>query len=152
MGRFLTSGCLLLLEVDELEERVRLEGGPAHEGAVHVGQRHEALHVVGLDAAAVEDAESVAHRGAVDVGDRGRLRTVVVAPDGDARAIEPLMSELRDARCYLGLGFEVANLYPWLGQAEFRELTAAAIIVLLVMVLLINAIAIILRNRYARKW
>ena len=30
--------------------------------------------------------------------------------------------------------------------------TAAAIIVLLVLVLLINAIAIILRNRYARKW
>jgi len=45
-------------------------------------------------------------------------------------------------------------IYSWARQprAEFRELTAAAIIVLLVMVLLINAIAIILRNRYARKW
>jgi phosphate transport system permease protein len=45
-------------------------------------------------------------------------------------------------------------IFSWARQprAEFRELTAAAIIVLLVMVLLINAIAIILRNRYARTW
>jgi phosphate transport system permease protein len=45
-------------------------------------------------------------------------------------------------------------IYSWARQpkAEFRELTAAAIIVLLALVLLINAIAIILRNRYARKW
>ena len=45
-------------------------------------------------------------------------------------------------------------IFSWSRQprAEFRELTAAAIIVLLVLVLLINAIAIILRNRYARKW
>ena len=45
-------------------------------------------------------------------------------------------------------------IFSWARQprAEFRELTAAAIIVLLVMVLIINAIAIILRNRYARKW
>jgi phosphate transport system permease protein len=45
-------------------------------------------------------------------------------------------------------------IFSWARQprAEFRELTAAAIIVLLVLVLLINTIAIILRNRYARKW
>ncbi len=45
-------------------------------------------------------------------------------------------------------------IFSWSRQpkAEFRELTAAAIIVLLVLVLIINAIAIILRNRYARKW
>jgi phosphate transport system permease protein len=35
-------------------------------------------------------------------------------------------------------------------QQEFRELTAAAIIVLLVVTLLANAIAILLRNRYER--
>jgi phosphate transport system permease protein len=35
---------------------------------------------------------------------------------------------------------------------DFRELTAAASIVLLVLVLLMNAIAIWLRNRYQRKW
>jgi len=35
-------------------------------------------------------------------------------------------------------------------QADFRELTAAAIIVLLVVTLLANAIAILLRNRYER--
>ena len=45
-------------------------------------------------------------------------------------------------------------IFSWSRQprAEFRELTAAAIIVLIVLVLMINAIAIILRNRYARKW
>jgi phosphate transport system permease protein len=45
-------------------------------------------------------------------------------------------------------------IFSWSRQprTEFRELTAAAIIVLLVLVLIINAIAIILRNRYARKW
>jgi len=45
-------------------------------------------------------------------------------------------------------------IFSWSRQPrpEFRELTAAAIIVLLVLVLIINGIAIILRNRYARKW
>lgn len=45
-------------------------------------------------------------------------------------------------------------IFSWSRQprTEFRELTAAAIIVLLVLVLIINAIAIILRNRYARTW
>jgi phosphate transport system permease protein len=37
-------------------------------------------------------------------------------------------------------------------QADFRELTAAAIIVLLVVTLLANTIAIVLRNRYERPW
>ena len=37
-------------------------------------------------------------------------------------------------------------------QAEFRELTAAAIVVLLAITLLANAIAIVLRNRYERSW
>lgn len=37
-------------------------------------------------------------------------------------------------------------------QADFRELTAAAIIVLLAITLLANAIAILLRNRYDRTW
>ena len=37
-------------------------------------------------------------------------------------------------------------------QAEFRELTAAAIVVLLVVTLLANAIAILLRNRTERTW
>ena len=43
-------------------------------------------------------------------------------------------------------------VYDWARkpQEEFRELTAAAIIVLLVVTLLANAIAIILRNRYER--
>jgi phosphate transport system permease protein len=37
-------------------------------------------------------------------------------------------------------------------QADFRELTAAAIVVLLAVTLLANAIAIILRSRTERTW
>ncbi|MCU0484402.1 MAG: phosphate ABC transporter permease PstA [Chloroflexi bacterium] len=45
-------------------------------------------------------------------------------------------------------------VYDWARkpQADFRELTSAAIIVLLVVTLLANAIAILLRNRYVREW
>jgi phosphate transport system permease protein len=45
-------------------------------------------------------------------------------------------------------------IYRWssLPSTDFRALTSAAIIVLLVMVLTANAVAIILRNRYERKW
>jgi phosphate transport system permease protein len=45
-------------------------------------------------------------------------------------------------------------VYDWARkpQAEFRELTSAAIIVLLVVTLFANAVAILLRNRYAREW
>lgn len=46
------------------------------------------------------------------------------------------------------------QIYQWIArpQAEFRELAAAAIIVLLVMLLGLNAVAIWLRNKYERKW
>ncbi len=37
-------------------------------------------------------------------------------------------------------------------QEEFRALTAAAIIVLLAVILTVNAAAILLRNRYDRRW
>jgi phosphate transport system permease protein len=37
-------------------------------------------------------------------------------------------------------------------QADFRELTAAAIVVLLVVTLFANAVAILLRNRFERTW
>jgi phosphate transport system permease protein len=45
------------------------------------------------------------------------------------------------------------QIYQWTSrpQAEFRSLAAAAILVLLVMLLSLNASAIILRNRYARR-
>jgi phosphate transport system permease protein len=45
-------------------------------------------------------------------------------------------------------------VYNWSGQPqdEFRALTAAAIVVLLVVIMLVNASAIFLRNRYDRKW
>jgi phosphate transport system permease protein len=46
------------------------------------------------------------------------------------------------------------QIFQWVAkpQAEFRELAAAAIIVLLVMLLGLNAVAIWLRNKYQRKW
>jgi phosphate transport system permease protein len=45
-------------------------------------------------------------------------------------------------------------IYSWSRQPDpdFRSLTSAAILVLVVIVLLVNGIAIILRNRYARTW
>ena len=46
------------------------------------------------------------------------------------------------------------QIYQWvrLPQEEFRDLAAAAIIVLLVILLSLNAVAIWLRNRYQRRW
>lgn len=46
------------------------------------------------------------------------------------------------------------TIFSWsrLPQDEFKALTAAAILVLLAVVLLINAVAILLRNRYERRW
>jgi phosphate transport system permease protein len=46
------------------------------------------------------------------------------------------------------------QIFNWAGQpqVEFRELAAAAIIVLLAMLLLMNALAILIRNRYQRRW
>jgi phosphate transport system permease protein len=46
----------------------------------------------------------------------------------------------------------VVFAYSGLPNAEFREVTAAAILVLLVVILAANAAAILLRNRYERKW
>jgi phosphate transport system permease protein len=45
-------------------------------------------------------------------------------------------------------------VFDWSGkpQDEFRALTAAAIVVLLVVIGIVNASAILLRNRYDRKW
>jgi phosphate transport system permease protein len=45
-------------------------------------------------------------------------------------------------------------VYSWSGQPqdEFRALTAAAIVALMVVILLVNASAILLRNRYDRRW
>jgi phosphate transport system permease protein len=46
------------------------------------------------------------------------------------------------------------QIYAWskLPGEEWRQLAAAAIIVLLVAILFVNAAAILLRNRYERKW
>ena len=46
------------------------------------------------------------------------------------------------------------TVYDWSRrpQDEFRELTSAAIIVLLVLTLFFNALAIFLRNRYQKQW
>jgi phosphate transport system permease protein len=46
------------------------------------------------------------------------------------------------------------SIYQWVQEPrrEFIELSAAGIMALLVTILLVNGLAIILRNRYARKW
>ncbi len=46
------------------------------------------------------------------------------------------------------------TIFSWSRQpdADFRALAAAAIVALLVVLLTANAAAIILRNRYERKW
>ncbi|MBP1632538.1 MAG: phosphate transporter, inner rane subunit PstA, partial [Acidobacteria bacterium] len=46
------------------------------------------------------------------------------------------------------------TIFSWARQPgdDFRSLTAAAIVVLLVVLLTANAAAILLRNRYERKW
>ena len=45
------------------------------------------------------------------------------------------------------------QIYQWTSrpQAEFRNLAAAAIVVLMVLLLTLNASAVILRNRYSTK-
>lgn len=46
------------------------------------------------------------------------------------------------------------QIFSWTGQpqVEFREVASAAIIVLLGLLLLMNALAIVIRNRYQRHW
>ena len=46
----------------------------------------------------------------------------------------------------------VVFAYSGLPNTDFREVTAAAILVLLVVILAANTVAILLRNRYERKW
>jgi phosphate ABC transporter permease subunit PstA len=46
------------------------------------------------------------------------------------------------------------QIFSWASQPqeEFRDLAAAAIIVLLVLLLAMNAVAIVIRNRFQRRW
>ena len=46
------------------------------------------------------------------------------------------------------------QIFSWIAQpqADFRELASAAIILMLVLLLLMNALAILIRNRYQRRW
>jgi len=45
-------------------------------------------------------------------------------------------------------------IFNWARQPsdQFREISAAAIIVLLGIILVLNAVAILLRNRFERRW
>ena len=45
-------------------------------------------------------------------------------------------------------------IYDWSGRPEhaFKDLAAAAIVVMMVVLLLVNGVAIVMRNRYERKW
>jgi phosphate transport system permease protein len=46
------------------------------------------------------------------------------------------------------------QIFNWASrpQAEFREVASAAIIVLLGLLLAMNAVAIIIRNRFQKRW
>ena len=46
------------------------------------------------------------------------------------------------------------QIFSWISQPneDFQALAAAAIVVLLVMLIMLNAVAIWLRNRYQRRW
>jgi phosphate transport system permease protein len=61
-----------------------------------------------------------------------------------------LLETLRGTR-YTALPVEIFAWSKQIGD-EWRANTAAAIIVLLVVILAVNAVAIVLRNRYERKW
>lgn len=60
----------------------------------------------------------------------------------------------RDPTLLSGFVALPVQIYNWvrLPQAEFHGLAAAAIVVLLVMLLTMNAVAILLRNRFQRRW
>jgi phosphate transport system permease protein len=62
-----------------------------------------------------------------------------------------LVGQLRADHGYTALP---TVIFSWSTQpnAEFKHLTAAAIMVLLAVLLTINAVAIVLRNRYERRW
>ena len=54
----------------------------------------------------------------------GRLGSaVVIAPDDNTNEIEELVKELLQARSGFGTGFNLVNLYPWLGNPEFASLS-----------------------------
>jgi phosphate transport system permease protein len=83
-------------------------------------------------------------------GETAPLLLVGVASAGFGQAANATFSD-KILGAYTALP---TTIYYWakLPQAEFKALTAAAIVVLLAVVLLINGIAIILRNRYERRW
>ena len=71
--------------------------------------------------------------------------TGYLSPGGSGNLIETLQGK------YTALP---TIIFSWSRQPgeEWKELTAAAIVVLLVVILIVNLAAILLRNRYERKW
>ena len=65
------------------------------------------------------------------------------------RTGSPARSDFQDR--YTALPVQI---FAWAGapQPEFQELAAAAILVMMVVLILMNGIAIWLRNRYERRW
>jgi phosphate transport system permease protein len=83
------------------------------------------------------------------LGETAPLLLIGGAPGFFASAQEGVLETVRGP--YTALP---AIIFNWSREArgEFKDLAAAAIVVLLVVLLAINAIAIVLRNRYERKW
>jgi phosphate transport system permease protein len=71
--------------------------------------------------------------------------TGYLSPGGSSGLIETLQGK------YTALPTIIFNWARQPGE-EWRGLTAAAIVVLLVVILIVNLVAILLRNRYERKW
>jgi phosphate transport system permease protein len=71
--------------------------------------------------------------------------TGYLSPGGSSGLLETLQGK------YTALPTIIFNWARQPGE-EWRSLTAAAIVVLLVVILIVNLVAILLRNRYERKW
>ena len=90
------------------------------------------------------------HRHRVDPRALARDRRVGAAAPRRRAAVRPA----RSRRLLSGFVALPVQIYNWvrLPQAEFHGLAAAAIVVLLVLLLTMNAVAILLRNRFQRRW
>ena len=90
---------------------------------------------------------------------RDRLRSAIVMISctervSSTRATAAAASEAAYPRLTSAATVLPAQIYTWSSESlrAFTERTSAGIIVLLVVLLSMNAVAILLRNKYERKW
>ena len=153
LGRVLLAGALTLsllvlpIVIIAAREAIRAVPPSIREGALALGR----------DALADDLAPGAARSGARD---RNRLDPGAVArdrrdgaadPDRARSCSSPFNPTGLDSDQFTALPIQIFN---WTSrpQDEFKLLAAAAILVLLVLLLTMNAFAIWLRNRYQRRW